>query len=530
MTITKPITDVIRQWKKSRQWRQTIGRFFEHVDVMQPDTGRVLHYVGIGAMYQTPLEILMYHGLRKRGYEVDYLVYDDSPCLNEITTKSRIEGEGLESFWNRSSKDASEMLRLGKVNAKSIPRSKVATDLAARQTSLDELFQFQYEGLEFGQIVLGCMYRYYKSLTFADDALVVAKQLLETALRNYECVKALCDQHKYDFAMFSHGIYVTWQPVAEFCQRTGLDYVCYDRAKTQNTGNFNVNRPSPDWSFDSAWKRYAERELTASESEWVKRYLDQRETQDGDVYSYNPVGRADSIANERTRLGIPLDSKVITIFTNLIWDAANVARDIAFDNCLDCIIQTITHFANHDNVQVVVRSHPAEAVLGTEQQYGGLVRAHFGSQLPSNVTLVEPADKVNSFTMIEMSDLGVVNTSTVGLEMAILEKPIILISETHYRDKGFTYDVNSASEYFELTERLLKTGELRQDQSQIARKYFYMMMALYQQKLPTKYDSRGVFTGFSCSRFDELDSTEPVMRILDQVCKEIPDDFVYWPE
>ncbi|PAY19337.1 hypothetical protein CKO51_12045 [Rhodopirellula sp. SM50] len=530
MMIPKAITDAARQWKRSRQWRQTIGQFFDQIDYPSPDRGRVLHYVGIGAMYQTPLEILMYHGLRKRGYEVDYLIYDDSPCLNEITTKARIDSEGLEAFWKRSSSDAYEMLRLGKVDFKTIPLSPFASERAAAQKSLDELFQFEHDGIEFGQIVLGCMYRYYKSLEFGEDADVVARGMLETALRNYVCVKKLCQSHSYDFAMFSHGIYVTWQPVAEFCQRNGLDYVCYDRAKTQNTGNFNLNRPAPDWSFPTAWDRYIDRKLSEDESDWVTQYLKQRESQDGDVYSYNPVGRAENIAQEKMRLGIPLDRKVVTVFTNLIWDAANVARDIAFESCLDCITKTIAHFAGREGVHVVVRSHPAEAVLGTEQQYGGLIRSQFGNAMPGNVTLVEPENEVNSFTMIEMSDVGVVNTSTVGLEMAISGKPIILISETHFRGKGFTYDVEAADDYFATLEMLLETGTLKPNQVQLSRKYFFMMMSLYQQKLPTTYDERGRFTGYICKNFEQLGDDQPVMRILNQVCDQLPTDFVYWPE
>lgn len=531
MSLKNSVKNAARRWKKNIQWNQSIGRFYQGIpDSPKPPVGRVLHYVGIGSMYHTPLEILMYHGLRQRGFEVDYYIYGPTPCLNEITTRAVVEGEGLSEFWKRSYSDAAEMLRLGKVNYQLIPESPTAKQLATTPQNLEALTAFEHEGIEFGQIALGCMYRYYKSLTFATDALQVGQGLLETAIRNYECVKHLCSENQYDFVLFSHGIYVTWQCVVEYCRRHQIDFVCYDRAKTRNTANFNANQPSPDWGFPSAWERYRDRTLDESESSWVNDYLQQRETQAGDVYSYNPVGRAKDLESEKERLGIPIDRKVVTIFTNLIWDAANVSRDIAFDNCLDCIIKTITRFADNENIQVVVRSHPAEAVLGTQQQYGHLVKDHFGDALPANVTVVAPDDLVNSFTMIEMTDVGVVNTSTVGLEMAMLDKPVVLISETHYRGKGFTFDAESSEQYFEMLDTLLEQAVLKPSQVDLARKYFYMMMSLYQHLLPTRYDNQGRFSGYSCERFDQLNGDEPIFRILDSLTGGVPADFIDWPE
>jgi hypothetical protein len=60
--------------------------------------------------------------------------------------------------------------------------------------------------------------------------------------------------------------------------------------------------------------------------------------------------------------------------------------------------------------------------------------------LPANISIIEPEDNINFFSVLELSDIGVGYTSTVGLEMAIEGKPVILISETHYRDKVFTHD------------------------------------------------------------------------------------------
>ena len=361
--------------------------FFANPPKTDGSSGSVLHYVGIGSMYLTPVEVLFYHLLRKHQFNVDYLIYDESIPINEVITKEREERTGKDKFWNSSCRDAVNFLDAANVEHETIEVSSRAREIVDKLPDLDSVLQFQFEEIDFGDIVTGAMYRYYKSLTFGDSAESVARRLLITSLSNYLCVQARCSKKDYRFIAFSHGIYVTWQPVVAFCKREGIDFICYDRGKKKGHCNFNVNQPSPDWSFDSAWKRYADRKLTPEEQSQVRQYLNDRELQQGDVYSYNFSERASNVEQEKQRLKIPLDRKCITIFTNLIWDAANVSRDIAFPSALQCVIETIERYRDRDDVQVLVRSHPAEKVIGTKERYTGLVQSHFGDQLPANCLL-----------------------------------------------------------------------------------------------------------------------------------------------
>jgi hypothetical protein len=506
-------------------------KFFSTVDqgkegVLQDK--RVLMYVGIGHMYLTPLEIMMYHILRSKGYEVDYYIYDESVQANEVITKQVIETQGKEKFWRRSVKNAREVLHASKVDFKHITTDPAIEDLLQSvEGDLAAILAYQHAGIDFGDIVRGVLYRYYKSLSFGEDAAVIAWRFLRTALTNYYMVRKLHDSNHYHAVFFSHGIYCTWQPVVSFCAQRGLRYICYDRAKRAGSSNFNVSQPSPDWSFDAAWKRFEGQALTSNEEAQVSQYLGERELQKGDVYAYNDSVRAADINQLKQQLSIPLDRKIITIFTNLIWDAANVSRDIAFPSAFQCIIRTIEHYQNRSDVQVVIRSHPAEKVLGTRERYGHLVRAHFKDQLPDYVTIIEPEMSVNSFSVIDMSSIGVVNTSTVGLEFAMMGKPIVLISETNYRGKGFTYDATGEENYFETISSLLDNPTLLPNQVNLARKYFYMMMFLYQKQMPMTYE-KGIFKQYTYTGWGERDTSDQLHRILDDFNKSDCTDFIYW--
>ncbi len=503
-------------------------KFYNEIEHVKPTKGKILLYAGIGHMYITPIEILMYHLLRKQGYQVDYFIYDETVAANEVITKQVVENQGKEKFWRHSVANAKRILNAAKIPYQFIIRtSTTKQQIAALKNDLDAILNYKYDGIDFGDIVKGVLYRYYKSLRFGEDAVAVAFDFLQTALTNYEQVKKLHTKNGYDAFYFSHGIYCTWQPVVAYCEANHIRYICYDRAKRTGSANFNINQPSPDWSFNHAWDRYADRQLTDAEEQKVSEYLGERELQKGDVYSYNASAKAADINALKKQLGIPEGRKVITIFTNLIWDAANVARDIAFSSALDCIVATIKKYEGNDQVQVVVRAHPAEKILGTKERYGNLVREAFHQQLPANVTIIEPEMEVNSFSVIELSDIGVVNTSTVGLEFAMLGKPIILISETNYRNKGFTYDATSTAHYFELMTHLLQTGALLPEQVKLSRKYFYMMMFLYQQQMPAMFEGNH-FLKYTYPHFNQIPETEDLYQLLTIANDTQSTDFIKW--
>jgi hypothetical protein len=503
--------------------------FFRNVDYVKGQK-RILMYVGIGAMHLTPFEILLYHLFRSRDFEVDYYIYGSDVAINEVITKARFETEGSGEFWMRSFQGGVRKLRAANVDYKLITRcSDVDNIMHNNARSLDEILSFNFDGIPFGKIVEGSLFRFYKALTFDSSAAKYAREFLATALTNYFQVKMLLQRNQYEAILFSHGIYCTWQPVVELLTRRGIDYVCYDRGKTRGYINVNFNNPSPVWDISIAWERYLQRELLDSELAQVDKYLHERILQKGDVYAYNFGEKAENMKVVRSTLGIKDGAKVICIFTNLAWDAANVSRDVAFHSPLDCITQTINHFRGREDVYILIRTHPAEKVLGTAVSYAEMILELF-PELPPNVRIVGPDLNINSFTILELANIGVVHTSTVGLEMAIEGKPVILISETHFRNKGFTFDATSSSDYFQILESQLLTTQLKERQVALAKKYFYLMMFKYQQQAPFEHDKRGRFRYRHEGLYDiQRNSSLPINQVLNDIINGVPArDFVRW--
>lgn len=497
--------------------------FYKDITHSPGNGKRVLMYVGIGNMYLTPVEILMYHLFRSKGYSVDYVIYDSSITINELITKDVTTSVGKDKFWNQSVKTANNILKAAKVDYQVIDcADETYNRITCEDLSLDDILTYTLDGINFGHIVAGVMYRYYKSQEFGDDKFEIARKFLATSLTNYFFAKRQLTKHRYEYVLFSHGIYCTWQPVAELCLQSNLPYICYDRAKTKRHCNFNLNAPSAVWDITAEWLKNKDIPLTESQRVRVDAYLTDRILQKGDVYAYNFRDKIKDLTALKLQLGISPDAKVITIFTNLIWDAANVSRDLAFASTLECIKATIEYYCERDGVHILIRPHPAERVLGTNDGYTEKILEIYPNGLPGNVSIVNHDLEVNAFSVMDITDIGVVHTSTVGIELAIENKAVILISETHYRGKGFTIDVSTETEYFESINNILLEKIKTIQRVELAKKYFYIMMFKYQHLMPIKIDDQGRFREYEQPTFNQylgLDE-DPLKKIIMRIERE----------
>jgi hypothetical protein len=151
----------------------------------------------------------------------------------------------------------------------------------------------------------------------------------------------------------------------------------------------------------------------------------------------------------------------------------------------DWLTSTVGLFASRPEVQLVVRVHPGE-LLGAGHPSAEIVREAL-PDLPRHVIVVPPESKVNTYDLIELAHVGLVYTTTVGMEMAMSGVPVIVAGQTHYRGKGFTYDPQSRDEYVEMVADRLErpAGQWLPDtQVELAWRYAYRFFFNYPFPFP----------------------------------------------
>ena len=194
-----------------------------------------------------------------------------------------------------------------------------------------------------------------------------------------------------------------------------------------------------------------------------------------------------SAGGDEVRRSLSLDERpVILLATNVIGDSLTLGRQVFSDSMTEWLERTLNYFAEHEEGQLVIRIHPGELVT-KGPSVADVVQKTFPIDLPENIHLVTAEAEINTYDLVEIADLGLVYTTTVGLEMAMSGVPVVVIGQTHYRGKGFTLDPNSWEAFFELLKDVVPDTQqyhLTRSQVDSAWEYAYRFFFEYPHSYP----------------------------------------------
>ncbi len=190
---------------------------------------------------------------------------------------------------------------------------------------------------------------------------------------------------------------------------------------------------------------------------------------------------------QETRKLLKLDERpVVMLAANVLGDSLTLGRDIFAASMTEWITKTVQYFATRTDVQMVIRVHPGEKLVPQAKSMGTVVREAL-PELPSHIHVIGALDKINTYDLIEIADVGLAYTTTVGLETAMNGRPVISCGETHYRKRGFTLDPNTWGEYYATLEKVLADipgHQLNEKQTEFAWNYAYRFFFEYPRPFP----------------------------------------------
>lgn len=417
-----------------------------------------------GHIHNLSTEITIALGLKSKGHKVTFIVDDAFYPINEF---NRIGEEAKWRTINESGYRFSKKL-LNKFNLETVWVSQLVNpDINENLTNYKEIIE-------------SSLLKHFKVGIISKDLpdLKNKKILIEKAVQySVQIGKAVLAMNP-DKVIMSHGIYSTWGPQFNLLRDHNIPVITYGQGKKKGTKKFNWNYTGDWWDVKNEWEKIKEIPLTEKQNKQLDTYLDSRITHKDDVLKYNFGGLEDKKKTIK-RFDLDEDKITVSLFTNVLWDAASANREIAFENPIKWVLETIRWFEGQKNKQLIVKIHPAEVVIGTRQPFIDVIKSEIPI-LPKNVRIIEPTEEVNSWSIYEVSDLGLVHTTTAGMEMQLYGVPVIVVSKTHFRDKGFTLDINSKKEYFNTIENFEKNNADKKKLMDLSRKYAYLLFERYQ--------------------------------------------------
>ena len=294
----------------------------------------------------------------------------------------------------------------------------------------------------------------------------------------------LCDRYAYDAVIVPNGGILEFAAVRAAAEGAGAKVVTYEFGEQRERIWIAQNDLVMRQNTSPLWQVCSDIGLTGAQIDRMAELHQARRSgrswaQFKREWQARSASGSESVAE---KLGLDATRPIVLLCTNVMGDSLAIDREVFTEGMGDWLIETVRHFADPEKGQLVVRVHPGEMV-GAGYPSSEIVRTALPS-MPTHVAVVEPDSEINTYDLIELADLGLVYTTTVGLEMATAGVPVIVAGETHYRGRGFTHDPASLDDYFAAIDEYLGPEPPPAVNTELANRYAYRFFFDYPFEFP----------------------------------------------
>jgi hypothetical protein len=296
----------------------------------------------------------------------------------------------------------------------------------------------------------------------------------------------LKSQHP-DAVLIPNGMILEFGAVYAAARYLGIPAVTYEFGDQANRIWMAHNSQIVHHDTSDLWAARKSQPLTTEQRGWLEYLLKARQnvTPD-DTFARLYPQFASVQGGERMRKVLGLDKRPIVLLpTNVLGDSLTLGRQVLAETMTAWITGVVHYFVEHPEVQLVLRIHPGEAISRGPSIEEGIRKVI--PDLPGHIHLVRPKDPINTYDLIDITDLALTYTTTTGLEIATRGIPVITGGETHYRGRGFTIDPISWEDYIATLDHILpQVGYLRltAEQLELAWNYAYRFFKEYPRPFP----------------------------------------------
>jgi hypothetical protein len=303
------------------------------------------------------------------------------------------------------------------------------------------------------------------------------REFVESAAIAARAFARLLDRQRPQAIVMVSGLFFAESVMRALASQRGIHVVTYDIPGRPGTIFVSDGEPASFYDVQDRWDARPSTVPTADERERIEEDIKARLRGSDELWG----GFDASAAPPPTPSGVTR----LAVFTNVSWDTAVALRDLGFADMFDWLERVVSWATTRPDIQLDVRAHPAETrVRGFESSDLAVdfLRNRFGT-LPANIRLHGPESDIDSYKLIQESSAVLVYTSTIGLEAALLGRPVLVAADVHYRGKGFTVDLEGP----EHLERLLsRPGELQLTPEQHDLALMYAHVFFYESMIELK--------------------------------------------
>lgn len=254
------------------------------------------------------------------------------------------------------------------------------------------------------------------------------------------------ESSKPDMVYFRNGRVANYRPLYRICRERNIDFRIHDRGC--NKDHYSINRElrhdfeSINEEILSTWEN--EKDTVTKNKVAEQYYLDR---QKGKEQTW--VAFCQNMTKKKMPENWDNDKFNIVYFNSSIGEFAAVNgeqfdRNI-FKNQFEAIDFIVDTVKGDKSVDFHIRLHPNLLNQNIKEQV--MWSALEGEE---SINLIPPESDIDSYSLVQNADLIVVHYSTVGMEAAFMNKPVVQLSVSEYHKLGSTYFPNTKEELKQL--------------------------------------------------------------------------------
>ena len=339
---------------------------------------------------------------------------------------------------------------------------------------------------EIGEWVKASLHRHFRTdeIDLSDNRVIeVYANYIESALLAAHGLSRIIKEYNPDIMLLFNGSQSSCRVALELAKEKNIDTYLHERGFIHESiwllknqaFEFDSNR-----KYKEVWNKWKNIPLTQSELVVITNYLDQIKNGMGQNWKSYSVNERLGGKNIRKLYNLNENEKIWSIFTSSTDEMASSDSKYIFDTQIDWIEETIRLAIKH-NQKLFIRIHPnTGGKVSTGVNSGALIT--FNKTIEKYICyrnlihFILPDDEVNSYDLMEITDIGITYGSTVGLEMACMGKKVVVCTEAFYDNLSFVWTLRNKQKYEDLllfATRLEDAMETKRESLRFAYYYYY---------------------------------------------------------
>jgi hypothetical protein len=354
----------------------------------------------------------------------------------------------------------------------------------SQNLSPSDMLQACFMGYPVGEWVISSIASYFRRyppdmrnwrVVAAYRGFLYSAAIVAVGLKNYLKINHV------DSALLFNGRQSLTRVAFELLRQHGIRELTHEFPFYQR-GHLLLKTNARCWSiepFNEFWKMWGKVPLSRSSLEKTLKWLQNRRYGNGlSWFAFNNPHFGE--LSVRKTLDLNPDKQLFALFTSSTDETAGDPElQGPYESQSVWVKDVVEWVRGRNDVELVIRVHPhlaGNTGLGRAfDEYNFYLELK--SVLPANVRVIMPDESLNSYALMDQADICLSFGSSVGLEMAMLGKPVILGSRAFYEDGAYVLNIRSKQSLPEILGKSLRPQASREIRREAFRQaYYYVFM------------------------------------------------------